>query len=96
MVLPDNVAMVSVLLLGGDGARILPGLAGALLRAWHPLPWGITPGMMRSLFRLFAAKRLFDMVRSSGAASRGGRAAPRGGFGGFGRRSAPPPRRRFF
>jgi len=52
--------------------------------------------MMRSLFRLFAAKRLFDMARGSGAASRGGRGASRGGFGGFGRRSAPPPRRRFF
>jgi hypothetical protein len=59
---------------------------------------------MRSLFRLFAAKRLFDMARGSSGASRGGRgrggrpsrSAPRGGFGGFGRRSAPAPRRRFF
>ena len=56
---------------------------------------------MRSLFRLFAAKRLFDMARGSGGASRGGRG--RGGrssggmlsslLGGGGRRSAP--RRRF-
>jgi len=58
--------------------------------------------MMRTLFRLFAAKRLFDMARGGAAASRGGRygrssrSAPRGGFGGFGRRNAPAPRRRFF
>ncbi len=61
---------------------------------------------MRTLFRLFAAKRLFDMARGGAASSRGGRgysrssrSAPRGGFGGlggFGRRSAPAPRRRFF
>jgi hypothetical protein len=55
---------------------------------------------MRTLFRLFAAKRLFDMVRGSSAGARGGRGYSRtprgGGFGGFGRRSAPPPRRRFF
>ena len=50
--------------------------------------------MMRSLFRLFAAKRLFDMVRGGGAAARGGRGAARGG--GVGRRGAPAPRRRFF
>ncbi len=90
-----------MLLLRWDGARILPGPGGAQGRAWAPRRRGISPTMMRSLFRLFAAKRLFDMVRGGGAATRGGRgysrgAAPRGGFGGFGRRSAPPPRRRFF
>ena len=64
---------------------------------------GIPTVMMRTLFRLFAAKRLFDMARGGAASSRGGRgysrtsrSAPRGGFGGFGRRSAPAPRRRFF
>jgi hypothetical protein len=63
---------------------------------------GIPTVMMRTLFRLFAAKRLFDMARGGAASSRGrgysrtSRSAPRGGFGGFGRRSAPAPRRRFF
>ena len=68
---------------------------------------GIPEVMMRTLFRLFAAKRLFDMARGGAASSRGGRgysrtsrSAPRGGgfggLGGFGRRSSPPPRRRFF
>jgi hypothetical protein len=59
--------------------------------------------MMRTLFRLFAAKRLFDMARGSGRllprrarVLPHSRSAPRGGFGGFGRRSAPAPRRRFF
>ena len=58
---------------------------------------------MRFLFRLFAAKRLFDMARGSSAGRRGGRGYARssrgGGFGGmgsFGRRTPPPSRRRFF
>ena len=58
---------------------------------------------MRSLFRLFAAKRLFDMARGSSGASRGGRGRggrPSGGMlssllGGSSGGRRPAQRRRF-